>query len=255
MIQCGRNRAVKDLFDRYVWIARILPGVFVMAPPVIALLFAAPSFEAVFSKMQQWVPVTSAWLLAVGLIARFGGRRIEPSLWRSWGGPPTTRMLRWSDSVHTDQWKQRMHCQIQRLTGMRLLGPEEEKDHPEEADRLINDVCGLLRTQTRDLPSSSLLKKANIEYGLTRNLLGNRWIFMVTSVVAVIISVIDWYSRRSGTALSGLLISIGFLLAAQILGFQVLPQLVRQIADRYAEELWSVVDTVDATDRKEQSNG
>ncbi len=44
---------MKDLFDKYVWFARILPGVLVMCPPVVVLLFASPAFESLLSKMQQ----------------------------------------------------------------------------------------------------------------------------------------------------------------------------------------------------------
>ncbi len=246
---------MKDLFDKYVWVARILPGAFVMLPPVIALIFSTPAFEAALSKMEQWTLATSGFLISVGLIARHAGKHIEPSLWQSWGGPPATRMLRWSDPTHSEQWKQQLHFKVHSITGIQLLEPEEERDRPDEADNLISDACSLLRTKTRNLPESSLLQKANTEYGLARNLLGCRWIFILTSLIAVGLNVVSWIVTRDNLALAGLSISLAFLLAAQILGFKVLTQLVEKIADRYAEELWSVVNTLGNPDRKEQSNG
>ena len=246
---------MKELFDRYVWCARVLPGVLVLSPPVVALLFAEPASKAVFSELRNWAPLASGWLLALALVVRFCGKRIESRLWHTWGGPPTTSILRWSDARHAEEWKNRIHDHVAKLTGISLLTREEEALRPDEADRRIDDVCGLLRTRTRNLPSAQLLRKANSEYGMARNLLGSRWVFILTSAAAVVISLFDWYARKGTAAAAGLIVSLAFLGAALVLGLRVLPTLVRQIAERYAEELWSVVATLGTTDRKDTNNG
>ena len=79
--------------DPYTLRARIAPALIVALPAslaIFALLPEIPLFVTAFSGILGAVGGT-AILAQVG---RERGRKKEPALWKSWDGPPTTRLLR-----------------------------------------------------------------------------------------------------------------------------------------------------------------
>lgn len=234
----------------------MLPGVIVACPVVTALFLAAPESYSMLNAVYTKGAISAGLLFLFSFIVRSMGRRAELILWRSWGGPPTTRALRWSDGSRSSQWKQKLHLQVLGLTGIGLLTPSEEAARPAEADRLIQDACALLRSKLRGAHSASLVQKANIEYGFARNLYGSRWLWMAGSAVGVIISLWAWQAHGNGLAALAFLLSLALLAAAVAVGFLILPGLVKHIADRYAEEFWSVVAMMPPSGSKqEKPNG
>src|SRR5438093_670482 len=87
--------------DEYDQRARLQPVFIVMLPATLAIgLVTAhvPGGWDVVRRVGLGALVSAASSVGlIGLLAQFGrdqGKKKEPGLWESWGGPPTTQMLR-----------------------------------------------------------------------------------------------------------------------------------------------------------------
>src|ERR1700730_13897443 len=79
-------------FDHYSFRARLQPAFLTLLPLVVgALAWAEPG--------AKWFTLLGSLLSTAGLtfflanFARNRGKAIEPALWKSWGGAPTTLLL------------------------------------------------------------------------------------------------------------------------------------------------------------------
>ena len=169
-------------------------------------------------------------------IASDFGKRLESALWRSWGGPPTTRFLRHDNNEFNPSTRERVH---ERLRALGLDIPttdEEEADRP-RALELYASAVDELRRLTRDTDRFPLVYKGNAEYGFRRNLLGLKK-FAVTITLAAVAGV-GWAVSHEWQAAGVLapvpavicLLTVCILLAWLV---GVRPAAVRITADRYA---------------------
>ena len=99
----------------------MFPGIIIILPTVFSIYFAMPEIYSVLRAFLLTLAITSALLFLVGAIVRYKGRKVEPRLFAEWGGTPTTRILRWSDNTHSDQWKEKIHNAIFSLIKIKLL--------------------------------------------------------------------------------------------------------------------------------------
>jgi len=243
------------MVDSYSWGARAVPGIIVVLPAAVALFTVFPRFSSGVGGICSGTGITLAFLLLVSAMARYFGHRVEPALWARWGGPPTTRFLRWSDRTQTPQWKRLVHRKVFALTGIRLLGPREEPARPKEADALITDACGILTSRLRRDAGADLVAKANMEYGFARNLMGCSGLWWRTSGISTGICLA---ARMTGIprATAGAVICALCFAVALFAGFVALPALAKRSADRYAHEFWSVIANKDVPrDGKDAANG
>jgi hypothetical protein len=191
--------------------------------------------------------ISAIVLGAVGIVicgvVRAAGRRLEPDLWKSWGGPPTTRALRWRESTN-EAATQRLHARLNRALGRELPTQAEEASDPAEADLRYEEAVVALRGLTRDRSRFPLVAEEVADYGFRRNCLGLRPIALVIAAAVMVASVV--------------VLSIGddaqparFILAAAVgaialLGwtFGVRPRWVRSSADLYATRLLEAAETL-----------
>lgn len=92
-----------------------------------------------------------AFGILVAELARDARKRCEPELWRSWDGPPATRMLRHraaTDPTEID----RLHRDVSLATGVKLPTAEEEAAEPSSADRDYEEAVRILRKDARTRP-------------------------------------------------------------------------------------------------------
>lgn len=107
-------------------------------------------------------------------IARGCGKQIEPELYRSWGGPPTTRLLRHRDA-RNPVMVEHHHAQLARLLpDLQFPSAAEEAADPVHADDVYEAAVAYLREATRDRATFPLVFAENCNYGFRRNLLGLR---------------------------------------------------------------------------------
>jgi hypothetical protein len=159
---------VLGYFDHYSFRARLQPAFLALLPLIIgALAWTEPG--------AKWFTLLGSLLSTAGLtfflanFARNRGKAIEPELWKSWGGAPTTQLLRHSgpaNSVLRERW----HRELSKLLNKALPTPREEKEDPTGADELYDAATRILIEKTRDTRGFPFIYRDNVNYGFCRNL-------------------------------------------------------------------------------------
>jgi hypothetical protein len=169
-----------DAYDRR---ARIAPVVLVAAPLLpfaVGALIQLPGWHKLWGATWLTVPIL------VEELGRDRGRRLQPELWRAWGGAPTTTMLRWRGPANRIQVERR-HALLQGQlgAGLRLPTETEEVQDPEGADAIYEAAIGVLKERTRDANQYPLVQNENARYGFRRNVLGLRPFGIAATLIAL----------------------------------------------------------------------
>ena len=169
----------------YVWRARTFPAVLVATPPLCLL---AGGLASATHSGRIGAAVSAALVLAPQFV-RDAGRRLQPGLWKEWGGPPTTARLRHRAKTSA-QVTARVHTRVEAATGEKLPSAEEERLDPDAADARYDDAVAVLRTRTRDPQRFGLLFSENVHYGFRRNCLGLRWWGIAVAIITIAVCLI-----------------------------------------------------------------
>jgi hypothetical protein len=226
-----------DWLDQYEIRARIAPTVVVLSPLFFAFFFIVLGLTGSWPGSLTSMGVVALLLIYVlSFLPGQRGKKIEPALWTSWDGPPTTRRMRWRDPTLDDETKRRLRERAEEVSGVTLLSVEEEKGNPEEADQLIARAFEQVRATLREEDPEGVWVKHNAEYGANRNLLGSRGIWLGLSVLGALMCGAVWYfGVRDVWLLLGLGVEVASAVAAYVMGWHVLPRSAKMAADRYAE--------------------
>ena len=167
--------------DRYDLKARLYPGLLVTLP-MFAVAFS------IFPKLQHpkalgiGLVLESALLYWLMRIARDQGKRAEARLFREWGGRPTSRLLRWSDSDIDPLTKARYHRFLTKLIGVTLPDQTSEARDPSTAEQCYDSAVRAL-IEKRRTKTYSLIFAENCNYGFARNLYGLRWAGVASNLI------------------------------------------------------------------------
>lgn len=231
------------LTDTYTLQARFLPVVIVVLP-VVALLGGA-----VFSGHQLQIAAGAALTVFSAIASQIGrdrGRRLEPNLWKGWGGSPTLQRMRLR-SERPVELTDRLHARIVGLLGDPLPTETDERDDPEAADARYDNAVARLRGLTRDKKQFALLFSENINYGFRRNVLGLKPIGIMVDVISlggcVLLIGLTGASLAHRLALYAPAAAISLALMAFWLA-AVSSDWVRIPADAYADRLFEAVDVL-----------
>lgn len=175
-----------DFIDKYTMKARVFPAVIAFAP-ALALAVLYISWDS-FSLSDAFVALASViFLVVLADIARRSGKRIEKQLLKSWGGMPSTHLLRYRDGTIDLYSKKRYLKFLAERIGEEVPTPEDEAVNPNICDRFYSRCCQWIRENTRDRERFSILFEENMNYGFRRNLLGlKRAAYLVTTIVVLI---------------------------------------------------------------------
>jgi hypothetical protein len=226
--------------DTYTRRARLSPVYLLFLPvalPVVAL---------------GWGPASS-WVRLVGLAvvsgvpllaAQFGrwAGKEELALFTSWGGPPTTLLLRHRTSGNPIALARR-HDLIGRAIGIRLPSAAEEDSDPRSADAAYETAVAALRERTRSRDEFPLVFDELCNYGFRRNLWGHRTLGITLAVGGALIALgaaaLDITGVISVSAPTALIIFFVDVVGTILWARMVTAEWVRQAADAYAERLLS----------------
>ncbi|MBL8645543.1 MAG: hypothetical protein JNK21_16545 [Rhodospirillaceae bacterium] len=164
---------ILKISDSYTRVARLYPGVIAAVPVVWTVALAAPKLlEFSIASTTVLALLGAAVLYALASIARSRGKILEPKLLESWGGWPTTAMLRYRNDTLDAYTKARYRAALKNLCPT-LPWPTEddERREPAEADMVYRSATLALIEQRRD-PKYKLLHRENASYGFRRNLHG-----------------------------------------------------------------------------------
>ena len=227
------------VLDKYTLQARVVPAI-IIASPILPLAVVALSVLNLSSKtIGSTAILFFAAIFAASQAVRVAGEAIEQKLWRSWGGAPSTRFVRWRDAKFAPETKERIHWIIRNRFGIALLAFEAEAGDQSLADSRIEQAFLQVRQVLRNEAAKDLVNTHNAEYGFVRNLVGTRSVFVVVAVGCVVASMLGYYFHPGPRTL-GLCGLETFLLALSIwFGWFVFPRLLQPAADAYAESAWS----------------
>ena len=157
-----------NLFDQYSFRARLQPALLTLFPAAVAI-FSWTGPEGRWQSFLWTLFGTMGGTYFLAVFARNLGKQLEPKLWGSWGGAPTTQYLRHSGPANPVM-RERWHQSLSKLVGRTLPTHEEEKHNPSDADNVYNAAVKLQIGKTRDTKKYSMLFKKNTHYGFCRNL-------------------------------------------------------------------------------------
>lgn len=232
--------------DEYTVYARILPVLLVILPGALAAL-------AWFPEAKTWWGAVSGLLVGCGLavllaqLGRDAGKRKEAGLYESWGGKPTTRLLRHRDAVNKVQLLRR-HRKLQELVaGVQIPSEQEEAADPRGADDAYDACVGVLREKTRDRTRFPILYDELSSYGFRRNLWGMKPLGVTLVLAAgIAIAVLIVLRVREAAPLFPMTIvaAAGDVILLALWMFWITPSWVRTPAEGYAEQLLASMENL-----------
>lgn len=223
--------------DAYEYKARLAP-ITVVSAPFLALGTALLGAGAWRFALAIFVGVSGLHLLFMQFVRDRGYAR-QPQLFARWGGSPTVKLLRWSETTNPLLVKQR-HRELTRVTGIPLPAATEEAADPTSADNKYEAAVAVLRDRTRT-EGFDLVSRQNANYGYRRNLFGCRLIGVSVAVGTVITGVCLTFLPQGETAAYGdaWLITASLFASGWIIMwvFAITEDFVRRAADQYANAL------------------
>lgn len=149
MRQLKRTAGLSVLWlDSYERAARLAPGLLALLPVAITVttlgIKDAPVISVVFSVLSL-----AGGPLLVASFVRSKGLQSQKKLWASWGGPPTTLLLRTQGNIESSVQVAAWRSAVQKVTGVVLLSARAERANPARADESIALAVGKLRELTR----------------------------------------------------------------------------------------------------------
>lgn len=224
--------------DEYTRRARLYPF-FITALPLVMFVVALTP-EGITGWDALWSLITwSGGTTLIALVSRFQGKKNEVYLYQLWGGKPTTRMLRHTETTN-EALLFRYHKKLKELLpDLKIPTSKEEKADPQRADE-IYEVCVLyLIANTRDKKRFKLIYEELCNYGFARNLWGLKPFGIGLSVVSLLaslfqITTVDFTDAFQPTLAITTVLNLAVLF---IWLFVIKPDWIKQSADTYADRL------------------
>lgn len=186
----GLIDSVAKFADPYDRQARLYPGLLALFPLAIAVTIVFAQQASALGNLAVAAAGCGALYWMAG-VARDRGTRMEPDLFKTWGGKPSIQLLRHRNEAIDPVTKARLHTFLAAKLGVSFPTAAQEAKEAGEADRLYESATRWLLEQTRDTSKHSLLFTENISYGFRRNMLGMRWIGLTAAMLAAIWLVLD----------------------------------------------------------------
>lgn len=223
--------------DSYDIKARYAPALLLSLPIIITFWTCFPKEVEAISKLLSGV-FSGAILYALSVVVRALGLRVEPELWKSWGGPPSTIIVSWSDNRLGNDLKAKIHQRVHSGLGLPMPSKEEEAADSSKAHDLIGQTFSRVKGLLRKKDKSGLWSISNAEYGFARNLYGSRVFWLLISCLMTFLSAGILLRQFNTLAFLGLMANIVILVSCVILGWFILPDYTERVGFRYAEHAW-----------------
>lgn len=239
-----------NFIDAYDRAARLYPSLICLLPVVAVAVGVYGASLSINSALVTLVTSFGGLFLLMSL-SRDLGKRLEPGLFASWGGKPTTQLLRHRNDTFDPVTKKRFHVFLERHLEVAFPSADDEADDPGRADGVYQSGIGWLLGKTRDRAKFPFVFKENVNYGFRRNCLGLKPIGLLIAVLAA-----AWTLAASGAlSVSGITFqkipdaTIGEKVAlvvalamAFIWTFLITKASVRRVAFAYADMLLRACD-------------
>jgi hypothetical protein len=182
-----------DVYDRP---ARLYPGLIALSPLAVMILCLYGQQRVLVSSLIM-LAASCGCSYALMRIVRNAGQRLQNSLFVSWGGAPTTQLLRHSNNHFDIHTKERFHKALSKGIGKKFPTPATEASDPLAADELYRAAAVWLIGQTRDAKQFPLVFKENVAFGFQRNVLGIK-AFGIAAALSCLAFCIPYAGIQSG---------------------------------------------------------
>jgi hypothetical protein len=186
------------IFDHYSLRACLQPALLTLLPAALAVIaWTGPSRPWMSALWALFGTAGGTYFLAI--LARNQGKQFEQRLWQSWGGAPTTQLLRRSGQANP-VLRERWHKCLAKLVGKAFPTAQEEVADPTVADQLYEAGIKLLINKTRAGKKFPLVYKENVQYGFCRNLYAMKTTGIIISFLSTVVSCAAgiWLSHNDG---------------------------------------------------------
>ena len=236
-----------DFLDPYDIRAKIAPALVIALPGGVAVAALVTNEQTPYLN---WVAGISGMAVAVlvATLVRDRGKAQESKLFASWGGKPTSCLMRRSDGTIDGLLKIRYRLNLEKIVaGFVSPTQQDEVRDPYGADRQYEMAAKWLIEHTTDKAKFPKVFAHNCGYGFRRNLFGSRDYGFMSSGVATGIAI--WLLYHSGFTGSAILASIAAVGGWLIFGIAVNSDYVRRAGFDYGEHLIAASDSL-AGDKK-----
>ena len=230
----------KDVSDPYTRRARVFPGITITLPISILAVVLVTTKPAWWSGVVLVLGASGASFLGTQLV-RAAGKGKEQALYASWGGAPTTQLLRFAGASNKITVKRRHDQLAQVFPDLSMPDESAESANLQLADQNYETAIGALIERTRDASSFPRVFDELCQYGFRRNLWGCRkiglWLAAIGLASTIVLGALNLADVIS-VSLLGIGLSAGIdILLLILLVFVVQEKWVRQAADSYAARL------------------
>lgn len=231
------------MLDKLMWLddydrnARLVPGLLLISPIVVALVGFGVRDDPIIAVICGVLVSFGAPVLLAKHVRR-RGKLLEQQLYKAWGGPPTTILLRPEQDGSIGPLKQQRRQHLERISGVKLPTSSATSAADDES---YETAMATLLAKTADHATFNKVYVELKNYGFERNLRGVRGDGIVASFAAVAVlalsaltSLLDW----TGLPLEPLLTStaVAFLVGLFWI-FWPSDERVREAADTYAQRI------------------
>ncbi len=237
--------------DTYTRSARLMPALLVFLP--IGLAAGAWTTKFADSKTAGGLVTLATSFGLASLLAQVGrdaGKKRQDQLYTSWGGKPTTVMLRHRTGAFNRHTLARYHAKLGALIPeLRLPSEEQERGDPAAADEVYEACIDYLLAHTRDQSKFRLVFEENVNYGFRRNLWGMKAAAIAIDLLALVLMGTRAISGNGGlpsvdaTWIAALILN-AILLAWWLI--RIRPAWIRSAADAYARQLIAACDQIES---------
>jgi hypothetical protein len=247
--------ALTNLFDSYNRVARLYPALLAIAPILCSAVVVFPSLVSNIPRSAAAIFGLSCLAYLLASLARSRGKKIEEQLLSTWGGWPTTVMLRHRDGRIDPVTKARYHAALNALCpGLTMPSAADEQNAPSAADDTYRSATKRLIEMRRG-PEYPMLHRENASYGFRRNMLGLKSIALAVAAIAALVTALGWWAvvwpdptwksvQTSIVTYPYLPVLLAFDAGYFLLWAALINEiLVRQAAHEYAEALFRTLDT------------
>jgi hypothetical protein len=225
------------VFDAYERRARLAPGLLALLPVSVAVVALGIDQTPVVSAFGGIATAAGGPILIADTV-RSRGRRLETSLFKKWGGKPTTMLLRLSSTTDNVCERDRRRERLAVIAEVDLPDAKQERTDPDAAD----EIYELMTTYVREkYKSHDLAAAENRSYGFHRNMFAMRPVGIAISIATcLVMALATWIGEPSQTVIAGLALAA---VSALVWIFWPTEARVREAADRYARQLFNTAMT------------
>lgn len=239
---------MKERFNTYNRRARLYPGLILTLPISFLPIVFLTSKPFWWSAVALLLSISGITYLGTQLVRSLGKSK-EQELWNSWGGPPTTQMLRIVGATNPIQVK-RWHRKLENIFSDEYVPTEaDERANPVQADASYETLISALIARTRGKNDFPLLYAENCEYGFRRNLYGCKYIgFVLATASLILVILLAFLVFLDIVRVTIISLGIVGFLDLTIIGLLikvVTSQWVQEVAKSYASRLIEALETLE----------